>query len=120
MLKKQIINFILVGIINTIFGYSIYALFIFFGFSYIVAVLFATILGILFNFKTISRYVFKSNAKNLIFKFIVVYFVLFITNILLIKFFKLFNIDEYFAGFLAIIPVAILSFLLNKFFVYKK
>lgn len=120
MLRKQVINFILVGILNTIFGYSAYVLFIFIGFNYILAVLFATVLGVLFNFKTISKYVFKSNDKKLIFKFIVVYSVVFIVNILLIKFFKLINLDEYLAGFISILPVAILSFLLNKFFVYKK
>ena len=48
-----------------------------------------------------------------------VYFIVFIVNISLIKVFKFFDINDYFAGFFAIIPVAILSFLLNKFFVYK-
>ncbi len=120
MLKKQITNFIFVGIINTIFGYSIYALLIFLGLNYILAVLFATVLGVLFNFKTISKYVFESNDKNLIFKFVGVYFVVFVVNVLLIKIFKLFNINDYLAGLVCILPVAILSFILNKFFVYKK
>lgn len=120
MLKKQIVNFILVGIINTIFGYFIYVLFIYIGFNYILAVFFATILGVLFNFKTISKYVFESNDKKLFFKFIFVYSIVFIVNIFLIKYFKLFSMDEYLAGFLSIGPIAILSFILNKFFVYKK
>ena len=64
MLKKQIVNFIIVGIFNTLFGYAAYALFIFFGFNYIVAVLLATILGILFNFKTIGKFVFKSSGNS--------------------------------------------------------
>lgn len=119
MVKKQIINFMLVGIINTIFGYSIYALLIFLGLNYILSVFFSTVLGVLFNFKTISKYVFESNNNKLIFKFMFVYFIVFIVNIFLIKVFKIFDINDYFAGFFAIIPVAILSFLLNKFFVYK-
>lgn len=120
MLRKQIINFILVGILNTIFGYSAYALFIFIGFNYILAVFFATVLGVLFNFKTISKYVFESTDKKLIFKFSSVYFVVFIINITLIKVLKLLSLDEYLAGFIAIVPVACLSFIFNKFFVYKK
>lgn len=120
MLKKQIINFILIGILNTIFGYSLYALFIFIGFNYILSVFFATVLGVLFNFNTISKYVFISTDKKLIFKFSSVYFVVFIVNIALIKVFKLLSLNEYSAGLLAIVPVACLSFMLNKFFVYKK
>lgn len=120
MLKKQVTNFILIGIINTIFGYSLYALFIFIGFNYILSVLFSTILGVLFNFKTISKYVFETNDKKLIFKFSSVYLIVFIINVLLIKIFKSLSIDEYFAGLLAVIPIACLSFILNKFFVYKK
>ncbi len=120
MLKKQIINFILVGIVNTIFGYSIYALFLTLGFNYIWAVLFATILGILFNFKTIGKYVFDSHKNNLIFKFFSVYAIVFIVNILIIKIFKTIGFDDYISGAFALIPSATVSFVLNKFYVFER
>lgn len=120
MLKKQIVNFILVGILNTIFGYFLYVLFIYLGFNYVVSLFFATIIGVLFNFKTISKYVFDSSDKKLILKFSSVYLIVFVVNVILVKFFKLLGMNEYLSGFFAIVPISILSFILNKFFVYKK
>ncbi|NBK97661.1 MAG: GtrA family protein [Erysipelotrichia bacterium] len=120
MLKKQIIMFIFTGIINTIFGYAMYALFIYLGCQYIFASGLATVLGILFNFKTISKFVFKANENRLIFKFFGVYSLVFITNIILIKVFKDFGFNEYLAGLVATFPCAIMSFILNKFYVFKE
>lgn len=120
MLKQQVIRFIAVGVVNTLFGYGIYALLIFFGLNYMVAVLFATVAGVLFNFKTIGRYVFESHDSSLLLKFIMVYTVIYGINIGLIRFFSLWNIDYYTAGFLAIVPCAAISFILNKLFVFRE
>lgn len=119
MLKQQVIRFIAVGVINTLFGYSIYALLIYLGLNYMVAVLFATVVGVLFNFKTIGRYVFKSSDNNLLIKFILVYTVVYGVNIGLIRLFTVWNIDYYAAGFLAVVPCAAISFILNKRFVFR-
>ena len=120
MLKKQIINFIMVGVLNTIVGYALYAMFISLGFNYILAVVFATILGVLFNFKTIGKYVFGSHDNSLIVKFFAVYLVVFIVNVSIIKFFKLYEYNDYIAGLFAVIPSAVVSFILNKYLVFKK
>ena len=120
MLKKQIINFIWVGILNTFVGYTLYALFIYIGFSYVFAALFATILGILFNFKTIGKFVFKTHNNTLIVKFFFVYLIVFIMNISIIKILKIYNFDDYIAGLFAVAPCAIISFVLNKYFVFKE
>ena len=63
----KFIKFLFVGGVNTVFGYSIFALFLFLGMHYAVATLFATILGILFNFKTTGVIVFnnKDNRADL-------------------------------------------------------
>lgn len=120
MLKKQFINFILIGIVNTIFGYTMYAIFISLGFNYIISVLFATILGILFNFKTIGKFVFDSHDNNLILKFFLVYTVVFLVNIAIIKVFKYYGNNEYVSGLIAIVPCSIISFILNKYYVFRK
>jgi len=117
--KKQIFSYILVGILNTFFGYSIYALLIFSGLSYIYSIITSTIVGVIFNFKTISKYVFKSSDNSLIKKFILVYIFGLIANICLIRLFNSLNLNFYIAGFLSIIVVAVVSFVLMKFFVFK-
>src|SRR5471030_2606365 len=92
-LNYKFIRFILVGILNTVFGYSAFALFVFLGLHYTAAVFFATILGILFNFKTFGKLVFKNPYTdfnyNLIFKFFMGYVILYFINIILIKLFIL-------------------------------
>lgn len=120
MLKQQAVRFLAVGAINTLFGYSIYALFIFIGFNYMYAVLLATIAGILFNFKTIGRFVFENNDNSLLLKFIGVYGVVYLLNISLIKGFSFLGADYYLAGFIALFPCALVSFVLNRQFVFKK
>ena len=120
MLDNQIIRFIAVGIVNTIVGYSFYALFIFLGFSYAYALGIATVLGVLFNFQTIGKLVFKHDNKKLIFKFVFVYMVVFVANLFLIKCLVWFGLNEYTGGAIAIIPASALSFILNKVFVFKR
>lgn len=117
----QVYKFIFVGILNTIFGYSLFAFFIYLGLHYPIAVLLSTILGVLFNFKTIGRLVFDSNDNGLIFRFILVYAITYLLNIFflwLLK--KLGSENMYIDGFALLIPLAAVSFLLNKFFVFRR
>ena len=67
------IKFLAVGVLNTLFGYGIFALLLFIGLHYAVASILATICGVLFNFKTTGTLVFNNNDNRLIFKFISVY-----------------------------------------------
>ncbi len=112
--------YILVGILNTIFGYSAFALFIFLQLHYALAVFLATLLGIMFNFKTIGTLVFKNNNNKLFAKFIGVYVVTYFLNVLSLSLFNKFNFNLYLAGLILIIPMAFVSFILNNAFVFKK
>jgi putative flippase GtrA len=117
--KQQIFIYILVGILNTIFGYCCYAGFLFLGLPYPLALLCSSILGVLFNFKTTGKIVFKNSNNFLIFKFISVYIFLYFFNITLISLLKFIAADLYIAGLIVIFPSAILGFILNKQLVFK-
>ena len=52
--------------------------------------------------------------------FFAVYAVVFIVNVLIIKFFKMYGYNNYIAGLFALAPSSILSFVLNKFVVFKR
>ncbi|MFR8440345.1 MAG: GtrA family protein [Campylobacter sp.] len=120
-IKRQLFSFLLVGILNTIFGYGLFALFIYLGLYYPLAVLLSTILGVLFNFKTIGGLVFGSNDNKLIFKFILVYVIIYLLNIFFLWLFKRLGFENmYLNGFILLIPLAAVSFLLNKFFVFRR
>ena len=114
------IKFIGVGIINTIFYYLLYSIFIFFTHNYVLAVIGANIIGILFSFKTFGKYVFKNEDNKLLFKFLLVYGWNIILNIILIKIFNVFIQNLYVSGLFATMIVALNSFFLNKIYVYQR
>jgi len=118
---SQFIKFILVGILNTIFGYLIYSLFIYIGVHYSFASFISTIVGVAFNYKSIGVLVFKNknNKINRKLKFISVYLITYFINIIFLGVLsKYFNL--YISAAVLIVPVALLSFYLNKKFVFSK
>jgi len=120
MLKKQLINFLIVGMINTIVGYSLYVFFIYLGVNYALAIFFSTILGVLFNFKTIGKFVFENDDNSLLTKFFLAYVITFAINVSIVFKLRNFGYDDYTAGLIAIIISAIISFVLTKYLVFKK
>jgi len=117
---RSFITYILVGILNTAFGYSMFAMLIYLGFHYTLAVLIGTALGVLFNFKTIGNLVFKQNDNSLIFRFVTVYIITMTLNIGGLKIYKIYNDNLYVAGFLMLIPTTVISFILHNKFVFRK
>ncbi len=113
------IKFILVGILNTAFGYLAFALLLFLGLHYTLAVILSTIAGVLFNFKTTGTLVFKNHNNKLIFKFVAVYAITATLGIIILRIAELAHINLYFAGLVSTGVCAIISFLLNKNWVFK-
>lgn len=119
--KSEFIKFLLVGGLNTLFGYTCFALFIFLGFGDVLAPFFANFLGILFNFKTYGHLVFKNTDNSLIFKFFIVYAIVYVSNVLgLILFAKAGLENRYISGFILLLPLALLAYYLNSKYVFNK
>ena len=113
------VKFILVGILNTVFGYLVFAALLYFGLHYTLAVVLSTIAGVLFNFKTTGTLVFKNNNNKLIFKFVAVYALTCIIGIIVLRLAELVNVNLYFAGMVSTGICAIIAFILNKNWVFK-
>jgi putative flippase GtrA len=116
----ELYKYLFIGGINTVFGYGVFAFFLFLGLHYSVAVLAATILGVAFNFQTYGKFVFKNHAQRLIIKFILVYIVIYLANILLLSLVDIFIDNLYLSGVVVILPIAYLGYILNRRFVWKK
>jgi len=116
---SRLFKFLLVGGLNTLFGYSLFAVLIYAGLHYTVAVFIGTIIGVVFNFKTTGKLVFKSHDNSLIWKFFGVYGVIYLLNIIGLYLLEKISIDIYIAGMILILPMALVSFGLNKRFVFK-
>lgn len=125
-LTPQFIRFILVAMLNTAFGWCVYASLVFLfktlqvNNPYIPASLIGTIISILFNFKTYGILVFKNKSNRLIFRFLVVYTITYYCNITGIALLEYVNINNYIAGALTAIPVGFLGYFLNKLFVFQE
>ena len=113
------IKFGLVGILNTAFGYSVFAFFLYLNLHYSLAVILSTIIGILFNFKTIGTLVFKNNNNKLFFKFISVYAITCTIGIIILRIAELFKQNLYLSGIISTGICAIFAYLLHKNWVFK-
>lgn len=113
-------KYILIGGVNTVFGYCVFAFLLFFGIHYSLAVLVATILGILFNFQTYGRFVFKNHSWNLLGSFVFVYTTIYLVNITLLLVFDLFVSNLYISGAMTTPFIAYLGYILNKRYVWIK
>ena len=114
----QFLKFVVVGTVNTAFGYGLYVVFVACGFHYSIAALFGTVLGTLFNFATTGRIVFGNKKIYLIWRFIAVYAIIYSINVVGLSVLIARNIGKEAAGAILIFPMAILSFFLNKQLVF--
>ena len=115
----RFIRFLFVGGINTLFGYLVFSAFILLQVHYAIALLLATILGILFNFFTTGRIVFRNNDPKLIIKFFGVYGITYLIGLLFLKIFDSYHVNLLIAGAILLLPNAMLSYLLNKVLVFR-
>ena len=115
----QILRFLVVGAINTIFGYGAFALFILLGLHYVLAALLGQICGILFNFKTTGTIVFKNKDNRLILRFFGVYLFTYLLSIGSLRVFEIAGIGSLVAAAIMVLPVSFVGFLLQRRFVFK-
>lgn len=126
LFTPQFVRFVLVAMLNTAFGWCVYALLLLFfnhlkmPKPFIPASLIGTIISIFFNFKTYGHIVFRNKSNRLIFKFVMVYSFTYLCNIGGIALLERWGISNYPAGAITAIPVGFLGYFLNKFFVYRK
>ena len=117
--KHQFVRFLAVGLINSLFGYGCFALLVYLGAHYTVALFFATIAGVLFNFKTTSHIVFNSHDNRLILYFVATYIGVYVVNVASLKVLTLIGVDVYYGGAALVLPMAVLAYILNKRFVFN-
>ncbi len=121
LVDNSLLKFLLVGVLNTIVGYLIFTVIYYLINQTNLSIFIATILGVLFNYKTYSSIVFKSKNNKLILRFILCYTIIMFFQMFLIKIFTFFGFDNIYliSGFITL-PMAIVSYFCMKFFVFKK
>lgn len=117
--RSRFVRFLTVGVINTLFGYGVYALLILLGTHYTLAALISTVCGVLFNFKTIGLLVFKDKRNSRIWSFVAVYAVTYGMNIGLLKVFLIFGVGPLPAGAILLLPMALVAYTLQRLLVFR-
>ena len=118
MVNRQFLRFVVVGCVNTAFSYSLYAVLLWLGMHFALANLCATAVGIVFSFWTQGAIVFKNHDWRLLRRFVMVWVLIYALNIGFIAAFVGLGLNSYAAGALALVPTVILSFVLQRMFVF--
>lgn len=118
-LEHRFLRFLVVGGLNTVFGYSVFALFIVLKVPYQIAALFSTILSVLFNFKTYGTLVFGSHDNRLVFRFFLVYAICYVVGLAPLAWAKAHGVPILIMAAIFVLPMAALSFSLNRLLVFR-
>ena len=116
---RELIRFVFVGVLNTFFGYFLYAVLLTLGFGFGLALTIGTAIGVAFNFKTTGVLVFGSRDNSLFFRFIGVYLMVYCLNFLGLWALDLIGFDPFTSGLFILVPMAAVAYVLNKCFVFK-
>ena len=119
VVSSQLLRFVLVGVLNTAFGVGVYCMAIYIGLPYFIATLVSNVLGVLFNFLTTGNLVFRNGNPRLIVRFVACYVVIYFVNTAVVKLLLIAGFNNYWAGILATPVVALCSYGLLKYFVYR-
>ncbi|MDH4393714.1 MAG: GtrA family protein [Aquabacterium sp.] len=118
LLSHQLVRFVLVGCVNTGFSYALYALFLWLGLNFALANLLAFVISLLFSFVMQGSLVFRNLALRLLWRFVLAWVLVYLFNIGLIAVLMQMGQSAYLAGALALVPVILLSYLIQKFVVF--
>ena len=105
------------GIVNTAFGYGLYAAFVALGFNIYLAQVTAHLLGMTFNYFTYSRHAFRDLdvSKG---RFIMSYAVNYLLGLGALWAASQLIASPYLAGFVAVVVVSLLNYLILKNWVF--
>jgi putative flippase GtrA len=111
-------RFYSVSVINTIFGYSTYALLITLGINLYVAQILSQLIGMTFNYFTYSRHVFREEEATLL-RYTGAYAGNYLMNLALLALFHRVTRSAYLAGLLAVIVASLINLVILKRLVFR-
>jgi putative flippase GtrA len=117
--QHRFLKFLVVGGINTLFGFITYSALAFSDLSTFIVLLISTFVGISFNIFTTGGLVFRDLSFHRIPRFIIIAIVIFLSNLELIKCLSPLYVGRIEAMAIIIVPMTILNYFLLVWFVYK-
>lgn len=103
--------------VNAAFGYGVFALLILVGINLFAAQIVSHLLGMAFNYVMFRRHVFK-DSRAAVGRYIIAYAVNYGLGLVILMGLNQVIASDYLAGFLTIALVAVINFVVLKFFVF--
>jgi putative flippase GtrA len=113
------VRFILVGGLNTVFGYLVFAGLTRLGWRDLVAVPAAAAAGVAFNFVTFGKLVFESLERRNLPRFLLGYAGIYICNVAGLRALARVGLGAYAAQAVLLLPLATMSYLINDRWVFR-
>lgn len=116
----QPVRFVVTGVLNTLFGYAVFAGLVLAGMPAPAALLAATVVGVLFNFFSFGRLTFRRPELHRLPRFLLAYAALYLLNLgLLVAVGKLFGLGPLPGQVLCLLVVAPTAYWLLKSKVFE-
>lgn len=110
----QFARFLVVGALNTAFGYAVFAGLVLAGMSPMPALVITYVVGVAFNFVTTGKYVFGGARREAFLRFVAAYVVIYLFNVALFSGFAWLGAPPLVAQALCVPIVAVFSFALFR------
>ena len=115
----QFAKFLVVGALNTAFGYGVFALLIVAGLPPMPSLVITYVVGGIFNFVTTGRLVFGHGHPSALLRFLAVYVIVFLANAGLYEVLSASGMGPLLAQAICVPIMAVLAFVLFKFHVFN-
>jgi putative flippase GtrA len=117
---NEFIRFVLTGGVNTLFGFSVYAIAVTSNLHLAVALFVGMLAGTVFNFLTTGGYVFRQLAVARYPRFVACYFFIYGINLLMMNLFTHWLSSTLLIQGILSIPLAVLSYVILSRFVFAR
>lgn len=115
---RQVLRYYQAGMLNTLFGYGLYAVLVFLSLDMFVAQLISHVLGTLFNYINFSRYAFAGETGSPL-RFVASYAVNYLLSLAVLWVLSQAIASSYLAGLVTVVIISALNFLILKRFVFR-
>ncbi len=110
--QVRLLRFLAVGLINTAFGYTVFALLVLAGLGEQMALALAFALGVLWNYATHARLVFGTRGRGRILPYALAYAGIYALNAAFLKAATAGGLSPLMSQAILVLPMAVLSFIL--------
>lgn len=116
---REMFRYYQAAIVNTVFGYSLYALFVAVGLNMYVAQLVGHVIGVIFNYFTYSRHAFRGTEGSKL-RFAFAYVANYLVGLAMLALWSFVIESPYLAGFAALIMASVVNYFVLRHLVFIK